>query len=177
MLRRFIVFSTSRSIGFRSALKHRADGHKAGRPQIRGSMLFERSLPMTHPLPLIHGTSARSVGSSLRGKRTPVCPHVESHELPELVEHTSKNAPQAELGTRRSDGGFRKPTGKHLLVLSITGFGVKTGLPPWGPHVRFRRVQTLVWEGSPFGQAALHRPRGRRTVLGLPQLVDTTWWR
>ncbi len=28
--------------------------------------------------------------------------------------------------------------------------GVKPGLPPWGPHVRFRRVQTLVREGSPF---------------------------
>ena len=25
--------------------------------------------------------------------------------------------------------------------------GVKPGLPPWGPHVRFRRVQTLVREG------------------------------
>ena len=22
--------------------------------------------------------------------------------------------------------------------------------PPWGPHVRFRRVQTLVREGSPL---------------------------
>ena len=29
-------------------------------------------------------------------------------------------------------------------------FGVKPGLPPWGPHVRFRRVQTLVREGSPL---------------------------
>ena len=26
----------------------------------------------------------------------------------------------------------------------------RTGLPPWGPHVRFRRVQTLVREGSPL---------------------------
>ena len=26
---------------------------------------------------------------------------------------------------------------------------VKPGLSPWGPHVRFRRVQTLVREGSP----------------------------
>ena len=24
----------------------------------------------------------------------------------------------------------------------------KPGLPPWGPHVRFRRVQTLVREGG-----------------------------
>ena len=23
-------------------------------------------------------------------------------------------------------------------------------VPPWGPHVRFRRVQTLVREGSPL---------------------------
>ena len=28
--------------------------------------------------------------------------------------------------------------------------GVKPGLPPWGPHVRFRRVQTLVREHSPL---------------------------
>ena len=28
--------------------------------------------------------------------------------------------------------------------------GSKPGLPPWGPHVRFRRVQTLVREGSPL---------------------------
>ena len=27
---------------------------------------------------------------------------------------------------------------------------VAFSLPPWGPHVRFRRVQTLVREGSPF---------------------------
>ena len=27
---------------------------------------------------------------------------------------------------------------------------IKPGLPPWGPHVRFRRVQTLVREGSPL---------------------------
>ena len=26
----------------------------------------------------------------------------------------------------------------------------KPGLPPWGPHVRFRRVLTLVREGSPL---------------------------
>ena len=27
---------------------------------------------------------------------------------------------------------------------------VKTGFPPWGPHVSFRRGQTLVREGSPL---------------------------
>ena len=35
--------------------------------------------------------------------------------------------------------------------------GVKPGVPAWGPHVRFRRVQTLVREGSPFGQAVQFR--------------------
>jgi hypothetical protein len=29
-------------------------------------------------------------------------------------------------------------------------FGSKPGLPPWGPYVRFRRVQTLVRDGSPL---------------------------
>jgi hypothetical protein len=123
MLRRFIVFSTSRSIGFRSTLKHFADGHKAGRPQIRGSMLFGRGLPTTHPLPLIHGASARSVGSSLRGKATPVCPHVESHELPALVEHTSKNAPQAELRpvliNSQIGCQLSRQIGKHVFVLCL----------------------------------------------------------
>ena len=32
----------------------------------------------------------------------------------------------------------------------MSALWVKPGLPPWGPHVRFRRVQTLVWEGSPL---------------------------
>ena len=27
---------------------------------------------------------------------------------------------------------------------------IKPGLPPWGPHVRFRQMQTLVREGSPL---------------------------
>ena len=31
---------------------------------------------------------------------------------------------------------------------------VQPGLPPWGPHVHFRRVQTLVREGSPLVKAA-----------------------
>jgi len=31
---------------------------------------------------------------------------------------------------------------------------VKPGLPRWGPHVGFRRVQTLVWEGSPLVRLA-----------------------
>ena len=31
-----------------------------------------------------------------------------------------------------------------------TALGLKPGLPPWGPHVRFRREQTLVREGSPL---------------------------
>jgi len=33
----------------------------------------------------------------------------------------------------------------------------KPGLPPWGPHVRFRRVQTFGPRGSSVGQAAQFR--------------------
>ena len=29
-------------------------------------------------------------------------------------------------------------------------WSIKPGLPPWEPHVRFRRMQTLVREGSPL---------------------------
>lgn len=32
------------------------------------------------------------------------------------------------------------------------------GLSPWGPHVRFRRVQTLVREGSPLVKLRLRLP-------------------
>ena len=38
------------------------------------------------------------------------------------------------------------------LLGAHVGFGFKPGLPPWGPHVRFRRVQTLVREGGPAAQ-------------------------
>ena len=31
-----------------------------------------------------------------------------------------------------------------------SGSGLKPGLPPWGPHVRFRRMQALVREGVPL---------------------------
>ena len=31
-----------------------------------------------------------------------------------------------------------------------SALGSKPGLPPWGPHVRLRRVRTLVREGSPL---------------------------
>src|SRR6476661_8927239 len=41
-----------------------------------------------------------------------------------------------------------------LVSMVEVRVGSKPGLPPWGPHVRFRRVQTLVREGSPLGQAA-----------------------
>src|SRR4029077_17749891 len=37
-------------------------------------------------------------------------------------------------------------TAFHRRVTSA----LEPGLPPWGPHVRFRRVQTLVREGSPL---------------------------
>ena len=33
---------------------------------------------------------------------------------------------------------------------AYVGSGSKPGLLPWGLHVRFRRVQTLVREGSPL---------------------------
>ena len=33
--------------------------------------------------------------------------------------------------------------------------GSKPGLPPWGPHVRFRRVQTLVREGVRWSSCAI----------------------
>jgi IS5 family transposase len=32
---------------------------------------------------------------------------------------------------------------------------VKSGLPPWGPHVRFRRVQTLVREAVRWSRSAI----------------------
>ena len=32
---------------------------------------------------------------------------------------------------------------------------VKPGLPPWGPHVRFRRVQTLVREAVRWSRSAI----------------------
>ena len=42
-----------------------------------------------------------------------------------------------------TDMFYLKPP-RHISTLP------KPGLPPWGPHVRFRRVQTLVREGSPL---------------------------
>ena len=41
-----------------------------------------------------------------------------------------------------------------LELRSLPSAGVKPGLPPWGPHVRFRRVQTLVQEEQSVAQAA-----------------------
>jgi hypothetical protein len=40
----------------------------------------------------------------------------------------------------------RLTTAVHRRVTSA----LEPGLPPWGPHVRFRRMQTLVREGSPL---------------------------
>ena len=40
--------------------------------------------------------------------------------------------------------------------------------PPWGPHVRFRRVQTLVREGSPsvkLRNSVFSRSRNQRAIL------------
>jgi hypothetical protein len=41
---------------------------------------------------------------------------------------------------------------------------VKPGLPPWGPHVRFRRVQTLVAAGG----LLRHRARSREPLIYKP---------
>jgi hypothetical protein len=44
-------------------------------------------------------------------------------------------------------GGY--PADLSVAVRSLSAPGaVRLGLPPWAPHVRFRRVQTLVREGS-----------------------------
>ena len=49
---------------------------------------------------------------------------------------------------------------------------VKPGLPPWEPHVRFRRVQTLVREGSPLVKLRKWPWRGCQTgELGARQLA------
>ena len=53
--------------------------------------------------------------------------------------------------------------------------GVKPGLPPWGPHVRFRRVQTLVWEGSPLVKLRFIG-RGAGAPCWAPPIGDTTRW-
>jgi hypothetical protein len=65
--------------------------------------------------------------------------------------------PLGELGGLRLDLKMHvKFTGKCSRSRSIGAvrpqclLWVKPGLPPWGPHVRFRRVQTLVREGSPL---------------------------
>jgi hypothetical protein len=40
-------------------------------------------------------------------------------------------------------------TFRNAMVGGLEGqLRVKPGLPPWGPHVRFRREQTLVREGQ-----------------------------
>ena len=43
---------------------------------------------------------------------------------------------------------------KNAVPLDVRD-GVKPGLPPLGAHVRFRRVQTLVREGSPLVSSAI----------------------
>ena len=59
-----------------------------------------------------------------------------------------------ELTTYR--GSLVQKTDKIGIVRPLPGpngqcrIWIKLCLPPWGPHVRFRRVQTLVREGSPL---------------------------
>jgi hypothetical protein len=36
------------------------------------------------------------------------------------------------------------------LEPSMSQLGSNPDFPPWGPHVRFRRLQTLVRDGSPL---------------------------
>ena len=50
---------------------------------------------------------------------------------------------------------MRKTNPLHLFTFGLQRTAgpyswVKPGLPPWGPHGRFRRMQTLVREGSPL---------------------------
>jgi len=42
------------------------------------------------------------------------------------------------------------PLEEEFIAVECPLSGLKPGLPPWGLHVRFRRVQTLVSEGSPL---------------------------
>ena len=52
---------------------------------------------------------------------------------------------------------------------------VQPGLPPWGPHVRFHRVQTLVREGSPsvklLARLRTRHELGIYTSRAVPSLV------
>ena len=52
----------------------------------------------------------------------------------------------------------------HAQEVSRCRDCVKPGLPPWGPHVRFRREQTLVREGSPL--VKLRSPPDGRPQFG-----------
>jgi hypothetical protein len=47
-------------------------------------------------------------------------------------------------------GGCRRPAALRDFNPAYVSVGFKPGLPPWRAHVRFRRVQTLVREGSPL---------------------------
>ena len=53
-------------------------------------------------------------------------------------------------GVRLRTQGLAKLFEDMRVIKAPFPVGVKPGLPPWGPHVRFRRVQTLIREGSPL---------------------------
>jgi hypothetical protein len=46
--------------------------------------------------------------------------------------------------------GLKSTVMTLLGMLPSPTAAIKPGLSPWGPHVRFRRVQILVREGSPL---------------------------
>jgi len=51
---------------------------------------------------------------------------------------------------------------------AMSRMGPKPGLPPWRPHVRLHRVQTLVREGSPLvmlRNSVFSRSRNQRAIL------------
>ena len=78
----------------------------------------------------------------------------------EAMLNDKSNVLDEEIGRMRAQRlRLERHQGKHhqerhaLAKLQIAwnvSYGVKPGLPPWGPHVRFRRGQTLVREASPL---------------------------
>ena len=139
-------------------------GHRGGRDQKRnqqrhdcGQMLgFHDGAPFGRARrharsPRSHRPKGRRVLSSempADGITLPVCSRCRQSRLIEqlirqyLISHIDASEAEAEnVGGNCCAAGFQ---------FDLCRVGVKPGLPPWGPHVRFRRVQTLVREGSPL---------------------------
>ena len=68
--------------------------------------------------------------------------------------------------------GLRFYAEEPYQILSPRKFGLifRPGLPPWEPHVGFRRVQTLVREGSPLVSSCASSPEGQAHRAGLPPI-------